>query len=164
MTLAGDAVHVMPECTGQSLNSALVDAYNFVNAVKSVFFGDYVRPEAIPAYSNEVAARGAIEVRSSTQVTNLMLDYEKFKASEFMNSTLPLGWTAVELLKTGVTPPSDAQKAKRRRKKNMSKIYSVGRWVSEKIDYIGRGAEQGPAQRGWVAFANREYARRYFPN
>lgn len=164
MTLAGDAVHVMPECTGQSLNSAFVDAYNFVNAVKRVFFGDCVRPEAIPAYSNEVAARGAIEVRSSTHVTNLMLDYEKFKASEFMNGTLPLGWTAVGLLKTGLERPSDEQKATRRRKRNMSKIYRVGRWLGEKIEHIDRGAEQGTAQVGWVALANREYARRHFPN
>lgn len=81
ITLAGDAAHPMPPHRGQGLNNALMDAYNLVEAIERVVKGEAEQAFAIQKASEEIAERGAKEVRLSVQTALMSMDHEKIKSS-----------------------------------------------------------------------------------
>ena len=81
ITLAGDAAHPMPPHRGQGLNNAIMDAYNLVQAIDQVVKGEVEQADAIQRASEEIAERGAKEVRLSVQTAQMSMDYEKIKSS-----------------------------------------------------------------------------------
>ncbi|KAK5122589.1 hypothetical protein LTR85_003852 [Meristemomyces frigidus] len=83
VTLAGDAAHSMPPHRGQGLNHAIQDAFNFVEAAKRVQAGEIEQTESIQQYSDEVAERGAKEVRISKQSAFMSMHVDQVMESAF---------------------------------------------------------------------------------
>lgn len=72
VTLAGDAAHPMPPYRGQGLNHAILDASNFVEAMKKVRDGETQQETATKEYGDEVAKRGAEETVMSVKNAHMV--------------------------------------------------------------------------------------------
>lgn len=161
LTLAGDAAHSMPLNNTSGLDSAIVDAYKFVDTVRSIASGTRVRAEAIPSYSKEVAARGAKDVELSRYTVERMLD----KSSSDENRLVPCETALVSTIPNIRSRKQLPLPAGQRASQQIRRAWSHARlWITNGIENLDRGAQQGTAQTGWVDVGRREYGRRHFPS
>lgn len=96
ITLAGDAAHAMSPYRGQGLNNALLDAANYVEALKKVLSSGHsseafagALKQTIDVYDAEVLERGTREIKISAMQTRMTHFRE-----EFLNSPMAQFGTA----------------------------------------------------------------------
>ena len=162
ITLAGDAAHTMAPHSQHGLNSAILDAYDFVDVIKGVVAGHRVRAEAVPSYSREVAARGAEQVETSRNKAEWAGEI-----AAHSKKNLILEKSAMAVTKQKSKPKkqvrSPANSKAGRLTTSMREIWSGARlWVTNSVENLDRGAREGTAQTGWVELGHREYGRRHF--
>ncbi|KAL1296774.1 hypothetical protein AAFC00_000237 [Neodothiora populina] len=93
-TLAGDAAHPMGPHRGQGMNHAIQDAYNLVSFLTASRSDISEHPESaqlandIQSYSDEVARRGAEEVKLTTQSAYMSLSWKSLPESPIIKHAL----------------------------------------------------------------------------
>lgn len=80
----------MPPHRGQGLNHSFNDAYNFVEALKTIQSGATQR-DVIQTYCQEMSKRGGREVELSKQSAEVMSRYETFSQSVFVKQGFKKG-------------------------------------------------------------------------
>lgn len=159
ITIAGDAAHTLAPHREGGLDHAIADAHSLVETVKGVVAGTRARAEAIPSYSRDVAARGVEAVEASRKMAMLMLD-GKWESALAFPAVIPVQSNA-RVNGTSASPPSQVVILEESRLRNAWSRVRLS--ISNKIEYLDRGAEQGTAQTPWATLGHRAYARRHFP-
>lgn len=84
VTLAGDAAHTMTYQRGQGLNHSITDAGKLFDVIKGIMDGSKTQAEAVDAYEAEMINRAGTEVRTSTENTLMLHEWEKAIQSPVM--------------------------------------------------------------------------------
>lgn len=85
------AAHAMTPYRGQGLNHAIQDASNFVHAMRQLHDcseASQKQGQLVQAYSDEVAKRGAEEVRLSRKNGEMLIGYHDFMNSPYAKQGL----------------------------------------------------------------------------